>query len=103
MTRGSFFVTLGGFTSVINSEDGNASAESSMAWLLSAFLRSGDVIGLVEVPWLFDFRVLSVMELRGMEVLRLDGDSVFRGSSRASRLEVRSNHGEETSSLVQGT
>ncbi len=100
MTRGSFFVTLGGLTSAVDSDDSNASATSSVGRFLSAFFRPGDVVGLVEVPWLFDLRVLSVMELGGTNALRLDGDSALRGSRRASRLEVRSNHGGGISSLV---
>ena len=100
MTRGSFFVTLGGSASVIDLDDGNASATSSVRWLLFAFFRSGDVVGLVEVPWLFDLRALSDMELGGMNALRLDDDSALRGSRMASRFEVRSNHGGGVSSLV---
>jgi hypothetical protein len=98
MTRGSFFVTLGGSTSAIDSDDGNAS--TPVERLLSTFFRSGDMVGLVEAPWLFDLRVLNVMELGGTNALRLDEDSAVRGSRRASRFEVRSNHGGSISSLV---
>lgn len=100
MTRGSFFVTLGGSASVIDLDDGNASATSSVGWLLFGFFRSGDVVGLVEVPWLFNLRALSDMELGGMNALRLDDDSALRGSRMASKFEVRSNHGGGVSSLV---
>ena len=93
MTRGSFFV--GGSTPVIDWDDSNA---SSVERLLSTFFRSGDMVGLVVAPWLFDLRVLNVMELGGANALRLD--SAVRGSRRASRFEVRSNHGGGISSLV---
>jgi hypothetical protein len=104
MTRGSFFVTTGGSASVIDSDDSNASATSSVGRLLFAFFRSGDMGGLVEVPWLFDLRALSDMELGGMNALRLDDDSALRGSRMESRLEVRSNQlGGGVSSLVPRT
>lgn len=100
MTRGSFFVTLGGSASAIDSDDNDASTTSFVERLLSAFFRSGDIVGLVEVPWLFDLRVLNVIELGGINGLRLDDESAVRGSIRASRFEVRSSHGGGISSLV---
>ena len=100
MTRGSFFVTPGGSASVIDSDGSNASATSSVWRLLSTFFRAGDMGGL-GVPWLFDLRTRSVIELGGMNALRLDDDSAIRGSTMASRLEARSNHGGGVSSLVE--
>ena len=100
MTRGSFFVTTGGSASAIDSDDSNASATSSVGRFLFAFFRSGDMGGLVEVPWLFALRALNDMELGGMKALRPDDDSALRGSRMASRLEVRSNQGGGVSSLV---
>jgi hypothetical protein len=100
MTRGSFFVTLGSSASAIDSDNSNESATSSAWRFLSAFFLSGDAVGLVEVPWLFDLRALSVMELGGMKALRLADDSALRGSRMASRFEARSNHGGGVSSLV---
>jgi len=108
ITRGSFFATAGGEVSGVDSgdddDDDDASAVAAASpterpWY-ATFFPSGDDAALVVVPWPAGLRARSVMELGGMKALRFEDGSALRGSSRASRADVRSNHGGGVVSVV---
>jgi hypothetical protein len=87
-------VTVGGEVSGVDSGDDDPVAAPLAGRLLSAFVRSSDIVGLVDdVPWLAGLRARNVMELDGTKAPRLEDGSALRGSSTASRAAVRSIHG----------